>query len=200
VTTAYLLAALSSALYVLGYAGFDLWPLALVALVPVLYAVERVATRDGQAIGLGLGFGALTHAAGYSWLLATLQDFSGLPLPACVLVFVLLCLFQGGQLALFVWLLTTLIYDGLILLVTTAFDRYPLEGPLLGLMFLNPVDLGRVLLLLSFDISALMGYTGAVYQRFFQGPAGMLLAFLMLGTCATVPFLLGLHWFRRKDF
>jgi len=107
---------------------------------------------------------------------------------------------RGLGAALFVWLLTTLIYDGLILLVTTAFDRYPLEGPLLGLMFLNPVDLGRVLLLLSFDISALMGYTGAVYQRFFQGPAGMLLAFLMLGTCATVPFLLGLHWFRRKDF
>jgi Cu-processing system permease protein len=99
-----------------------------------------------------------------------------------------------------VWLLTTLVYDGLILLVTTAFDRYPLEGPLLGLMFLNPVDLGRVLLLLSFDVSALMGYTGAVYQRFFDGPAGTLLALLMLGVCAAVPFLLGLHWFRRKDF
>jgi Cu-processing system permease protein len=107
---------------------------------------------------------------------------------------------RGLGAALFVWLLTTLIYDGLILLVTTALDRYPLEGPLLGMMFLNPVDLGRVLLLLSFDVSALMGYTGAVYQRFFDGPAGMLLAFLMLGGCAAVPFLLGLHWFRRKDF
>jgi Cu-processing system permease protein len=107
---------------------------------------------------------------------------------------------RGLGAALFVWLLTTLIYDGLILLVTTTFDRYPLEGPLLGMMFLNPVDLGRVLLLLSFDISALMGYTGAVYQRFFDGPGGVLLALLMLGVCAGVPFLLGLHWFRRKDF
>jgi Cu-processing system permease protein len=62
------------------------------------------------------------------------------------------------------------------------------------------VDLGRVLLLLSFDVSALMGYTGAVYQRFFDGPGGVLLALLMLGVCAGVPFLLGLHWFRRKDF
>jgi Cu-processing system permease protein len=107
---------------------------------------------------------------------------------------------RGLGAALFVWLLTTLIYDGLILLVTTAFDRYPLEGPLLALVFLNPVDLGRVLLLLTFDLSALMGYTGAVYERFFRGSGGTILAFLMLGVCAVVPFLLGLHWFRRKDF
>jgi apolipoprotein N-acyltransferase len=102
---AYLLAALSSALYVLGYAGFDLWPLALVALVPVMFAVERRVLRDGQAVAVGLCFGALTHAGGYSWLVATLRDFSGLPLAACVIVYALLCLYQGGQLALFVWLL-----------------------------------------------------------------------------------------------
>lgn len=107
---------------------------------------------------------------------------------------------RGLGAALFGWLLTTLVYDGLILLVTTAFDRYPLEGPLLGMMFLNPVDLGRVMLLLSFDVSALMGYTGAVYQGFFGGPLGVPLALLMLGLCAAVPFLLGLYWFRRKDF
>ncbi len=75
---------------------------------------------------------------------------------------------RGLGAALFVWLLTTLIYDGLILL--------------------------------SFDLSALMGYTGAVYERFLRGPGGSILALLMLGVCAVVPFLLGLHWFRRKDF
>jgi Cu-processing system permease protein len=107
---------------------------------------------------------------------------------------------RGLGAALFVWLLTTLIYDGLILLVTTAFDQYPLEGPLLILVFLNPVDLGRVVLLLSFDVSALMGYTGAVYERFFRGSGGSALAFLMLGLCAAIPFSFGLRWFRRKDF
>jgi Cu-processing system permease protein len=107
---------------------------------------------------------------------------------------------RGLGAALFVWLLTTLIYDGLVLMVTTAFDQYPLEGPLLGLMFLNPVDLGRVLLLLTFDMSTLMGYTGALYHKFFSGGWGVLLALFMLGACAAVPFLLGLHWFRRKDF
>lgn len=107
---------------------------------------------------------------------------------------------RGLGAALVVWLLTTLVYDGLILLVTTAWSEYPLEGPLLVLVFLNPVDLARVLLLLSFDISALMGYTGAVYERFFHGGWGLLLALVMLFVCAAVPFLFGLRWFRRKDF
>jgi Cu-processing system permease protein len=102
--------------------------------------------------------------------------------------------------ALLVWLFCTLVYDGVILLVTTLFGNYPLEGPLLVLVFLNPVDLARVLLLLSFDISALLGYTGAVYERFFHGGIGAALAVLMLLVCATVPLLLGQRWFRRKDF
>lgn len=107
---------------------------------------------------------------------------------------------RGFAAALGVWLATTLLYDGLILLVTQLFGDYPLEAPLLVLVFLNPVDLARVLLLLSFDISALMGYTGAVYERFFRAGAGTALALLMLLVCAAVPLLLGWRWFRRKDF
>lgn len=107
---------------------------------------------------------------------------------------------RGLGAALVVWLLTTLVYDGLILLLTTLLGDYPLEGPLLALVFLNPVDLARVLLLLSFDISALMGYTGAVYERFFHDSVGTILALVMLLVCAAVPLLLGLRWFRRKDF
>ena len=102
--------------------------------------------------------------------------------------------------ALLVWLGCTLVYDGLILLVTTLFGSYPLERPLLVMIFLNPVDLARVLLLLSFDISALLGYTGAVYEQFFQAGAGSVLAVLMLLVCALVPLVLGYRWFLRKDF
>jgi Cu-processing system permease protein len=107
---------------------------------------------------------------------------------------------RGLGAALLVWLLSTLVYDGLILLVTTLFGAYPLEKPLLVMVFLNPVDLARVLLLLSFDVSALMGYTGAVYERFFHGATGTILALLMLLLCGAVPFGFGLRWFRRKDF
>lgn len=106
----------------------------------------------------------------------------------------------GLGLALVVWLLTTLVYDGGVLLVASAFSAYPLEGPLLVLLFLNPVDLARVLLLLQLDVSALMGYTGAVYERFFAAGVGSLLALGMLLVCAAVPLGLGYRWFLRKDF
>lgn len=107
---------------------------------------------------------------------------------------------RGLGAALLVWLFTALLYDGLVLLVTQLFADYPLEGPLLILIFLNPIDLARVLLLLSFDNAALMGYTGAMYEAFFNKGAGTLLAFGMLLLCVAVPLLVGLRWFRRKDF
>ena len=117
-------------------------------------------------------------------------------------------LVQGGTdpgylrhcLTLLVWLVTALLYDGLVLLVTQWFGDYPLEGPLLVLVFLNPIDLARVLLLLTFDNAALMGYTGAVYEKFFHRGVGTPLAFGMLLLCVAVPLLVGLRWFRRKDF
>lgn len=101
--------------------------------------------------------------------------------------------------ALLVWLVSTLLYDGLLLFVATTFGDYPLEAPLLVLVFLNPVDLARVALLMSFDVSALMGYTGAVYEKFF-GAGGLALAFAALLVSSVVPFALGRRWFLRKDF
>lgn len=101
--------------------------------------------------------------------------------------------------ALLVWLACCFIYDGVLLFVASTFGDYPLETPLLAMVFLNPVDLARVALLMSFDVSALMGYTGAVYEKFF-GAGGMILAFLALIISAVVPFLLGRRWFLRKDF
>lgn len=168
----------------------------------------------GLAIPLGLAFlggvglPLLLHAGGaesvprHAWALLVV----GLQL---TLVFTAFALWvsvviedraRGLAAALMVWLLTTLVYDGVILFLTTALDRYPMEGPLLALVFLNPVDLGRVFLLLSFDISALMGYTGAVYGRFFHGGGGIVAAFVMMLTCAAVPFFAGLRRFRSKDF
>ena len=67
--------------------------------------------------------------------------------------------------ALGVWGLMTIAWDGLILWTTVAFANRPLEGPLLVMTFLNPVDLARVLLTLRLDISAMMGYTGAVFSE-----------------------------------
>jgi len=107
---------------------------------------------------------------------------------------------RGLGAAIAVWLLTTVLYDGFVLLLGSMFADYPLEKPLLALMLLNPVDLGRVLMLLELDVSALMGYTGASLKSFFGSSGGMALAVSALLLWAAVPPLAALHLFRRKDF
>ena len=107
---------------------------------------------------------------------------------------------RGLGIAIAVWLVTAVLYDGAVLLVATTFADYPLERALLALMLLNPVDLARVALLLQLDVGALMGYTGAVFQRFFGTAAGMGLAAMALALWIAVPVLLGQRLFCRKDF
>lgn len=106
---------------------------------------------------------------------------------------------KGLGAALLVWLACTALYDGVILLVITTFRDYPLELPTLILTALNPIDLARVTLLLTFDVAALMGYTGAVFERAFGGGFGLTIAATLLLVSAAVPFAAGLYWFRRKD-
>ena len=107
---------------------------------------------------------------------------------------------KGLGAAIVTWLALTLVYDGVILLLTTTLGDHPIERPLLALLLANPVDLARVQLLLRFDVSALMGYTGAVFAGFFGGKAGPLIAATMLLLWIVVPAWLGMRAFRRKDF
>jgi Cu-processing system permease protein len=107
---------------------------------------------------------------------------------------------RGFGAALMVWLGCTLVYDGLILVVLTTFADYPLETPVLVLTFLNPIDLARVVLLLTFDVALLMGYTGTVFARMFGTGLGLTAASAMLVVCAAVPLIVGYRFFRRKDF
>ena len=107
---------------------------------------------------------------------------------------------RGLGISLLFWLLFSVVYDGLVLLAVVCFADYPLEIPLIALSVLNPIDLGRVLILLKFDISALMGYTGAVFQKFFGGSPGMAVSLFSLAGWSLVTFLLGRSCFARKDF
>lgn len=102
--------------------------------------------------------------------------------------------------ALLGWFAATVLYDGLVLFVVATFSEWPLETPMLALTLLNPVDLARVLLLLTFDVAALMGYTGAVFERFFGSSVGILASLGALVGWTALPFLAGLHGFLRKDF
>ncbi len=107
---------------------------------------------------------------------------------------------KGLGIALGVWLLLTIGYDALVLLVSVAFADRPLESSLLAMTFANPVDLARVFLVLRFDVAALMGYTGAVFQRQLGGMFGMFAALAGLAAWALVPGLFALRAFRRHDY
>jgi Cu-processing system permease protein len=107
---------------------------------------------------------------------------------------------RGLGAALLLWLAATALYDAVLVFVATVWSDYPLEIPLLGLTLLNPVDLGRVLLLLHLDSAALLGYTGAVFERFFGSAQGTAIAITALLAWCTIPLVLAARRFRRKDF
>ena len=69
---------------------------------------------------------------------------------------------KGFGYAVLLWLFMAVIYDGLFLLTLIAFEEYPLDTFSLAATVFNPIDLSRILILLKLDISALLGYTGAV--------------------------------------
>lgn len=107
---------------------------------------------------------------------------------------------KGIAAAISFWLVTALLYDGLMLFIATAFSEYPLEKTLLALSIANPIDLARVILLVQSDIAALMGYTGAVFNRFFGTILGVGIAGFSLILWLATPFYFGLNRFRKKDF
>jgi Cu-processing system permease protein len=106
---------------------------------------------------------------------------------------------KGIGLALLLWFYFSLLYDGLVMLVLFYFSDYPLEKASLAMLSLNPIDLGRVLVLLQIDVSALMGYTGALYKSLFSNFTGVLYAGLLMLAWALLPLMLAKRIFIRKD-
>jgi Cu-processing system permease protein len=106
---------------------------------------------------------------------------------------------RGIGIVLLLWFYFALIYDGLVLLILFSFSDYPLEKLTLLLTALNPVDLGRIFIMLQMDISALMGYTGALYKDFFGNMTGILFTTGIMALWIVVPLLLAVRSFRKKD-
>jgi len=107
---------------------------------------------------------------------------------------------KGFGIAIFIWLFLSLIYDGLFLLSLMSFSEYPLDKYALIVSLFNPIDLSRVLILLKLDISALMGYTGAVFNKFLGTSAGMSLSLLFLIVWILIPVIIFTRLVRKKDF
>ena len=107
---------------------------------------------------------------------------------------------KGIGLTIVLWLFFAILYDGIILFILFALEDYPLEKLTLALSLFNPIDLGRILMLLQFDIAALMGYTGALFSKFYGNMFGSAIAVLALWTWCTVPVWIGYRAFSKKDF
>jgi Cu-processing system permease protein len=107
---------------------------------------------------------------------------------------------KGFGIAILTWLFFALIYDGIFLILLSVFREYPLETAALAGSVFNPIDLGRIMILLKLDISALMGYTGAVFQRFFGNTAGIMIAVSALLLWLVIPGLLIRRIADRRDF
>lgn len=106
---------------------------------------------------------------------------------------------KGIGLALMLWFYFSIIFDGLVLLFLYTFADYPLEKAMIALTALNPIDLARILILLQLDISALMGYTGALYQQFFGSGIGIVFSLVMQMVWIIVPLFFALRIFKKKD-
>jgi len=107
---------------------------------------------------------------------------------------------KGFGYAILVWLLLAIIYDGVFLMTLILFEDYPLDKISLTGTMLNPIDLSRTLILLKLDISALLGYTGAVFKQFFGTNFGLMVSFIMLTFWIMFPIFRMVYKSKRKDF
>lgn len=107
---------------------------------------------------------------------------------------------KGFGIAILVWLFLAVIYDGFFLLSLIIFKDYPLEDFTLIATLLNPIDLSRILIILDLDISALMGFSGAVFTKFFGSSLGSVVAIALLVFWAILPTGIFLKIAQKKDF
>lgn len=168
----------------------------------------------GLAISLSFSFVAGTFIPFLSYGIFVSQevwDFSLLIFTGAILSFIFVALaflisilnenrIKGFGIAILVWLCMAVIYDGLILMFFVSFNDYPLEKAAVIMTTLNPIDLSRVMILLKLDISALMGYTAAVFNQSFGTTSGMIISLLSLSMWAILPIVLFNSFAKRRDF
>ncbi|HBC05228.1 MAG TPA: ABC transporter permease [Aequorivita sp.] len=167
-----------------------------------------VATSLSMSLVIGLGMPFVFYGIFNS---NAIWDFSLLLVTGAFLTFIFTALafvialsnenkIKGFGYAILLWLFMAVIYDGIFLMSLLYFEDYPLDNFSLIATMLNPVDLSRVLILLKLDISALLGYTGAVFQKFFGTNFGLLLSSAMLIVWVVVPTFFIWRIAKRKDF
>lgn len=106
---------------------------------------------------------------------------------------------RGIGVAMLLWFYFALLHGGVMLFVMFAFEDYPLEKATIAMISLNPIDLARVVVLLQMDVSALMGYTGAMMKDLLGTSLGAAYGIGILALWVMVPLSLAGWIFQRKD-
>jgi Cu-processing system permease protein len=106
---------------------------------------------------------------------------------------------RGIGISILLWLFFALLFDGLVLFLLFQFSDYPIEKAMVGVSALNPIDLARIFIILQLDVSAMLGYTGAIFKDFFGTGAGAAIGFGLLCMWVIVPYLVSRRMFIRKD-
>lgn len=167
-----------------------------------------VATSLSMSLIIGLGLPFAFYGLFYS---SAIWDFSLLLITGVFLTFIFTALafmiglsnenkIKGFGYAILLWLFMAVIYDGIFLMSILYFSDYPLDNFSLIAILMNPIDLSRVLILLKLDISALLGYTGAVFQKFFGTSFGTILSSILLILWVAIPTFFIWRIAKRKDF
>lgn len=157
---------------------------------------------------LGLGIPFLAYGVTQS---GAIFDFVSLLFAGMFLTFIFVALafnialsnenkIKGFGYAILLWLFMAVIYDGLFLISLVVFQEYPLDQFSLFSTIFNPIDLSRIMVLLKLDISALLGYTGAVFQKFFGTTLGIVLSNSVLLLWIILPTFRIIYTSKKKDF
>lgn len=106
---------------------------------------------------------------------------------------------KGIGLAILLWLFISFLFDGIIMFLMFQFGDYPIEKLIIVLTALNPIDLARISVLLQLDMTAMLGYTGALFRETFHTSIGVALTILSLVLWIIMPFMISVIKFKNKD-
>ena len=106
---------------------------------------------------------------------------------------------KGIGVAILLWLFFSLLFDGLVLFLLFQLADYPVEKAMVGVAALNPIDLARIFIILQLDVSAMLGYTGAIFKAFFGTGMGTAIGFGLLCLWVVIPYWISRGLFIRKD-
>lgn len=132
---------------------------------------------------IAMGVGITLISASIAFLIAVMTDDKSV----------------GIGLSILCWLFFTLLYDAIMMFLLFQFSNYPIDILTVLLLMLNPVDLARLQIMMQLDVSAMLGYSGAVFTHFLGSTFSTILSFIFLIAWIVIPYRISLKIFGKKD-